>query len=162
MPKKLAQKLRAMRLKSLDQLEGVTSGKPPYDSYLARTIHALRRKPIGEFSTEDLRITIGQGEGIPYLVPLALERLEENPFLAGDYYPGDLLLAVLRAEAHWGGDQELRSRVRAVVEEALERLARVEPVNWASGELPTPEAPDEFDRAQLEPALKAALGTLAS
>jgi hypothetical protein len=73
--------LRPMRKKTLEQLEGFVAGEPPYDSYLVRTIYALRKKPIGDFTTEDLRITIGQGRGIPYLLPL-FERAPEQPRLS--------------------------------------------------------------------------------
>lgn len=52
--------LRPIRQKSLEELEGFVAGEPPYDSYLVRAIYALRKKPIGEFTTEDLRTTIGQ------------------------------------------------------------------------------------------------------
>jgi hypothetical protein len=59
---------------------------------------------------------IGQGIGLPYLVPLALERLEWEPLAAGDFYPGDLLQAVSRAgEAFWAGHPVLFRRVRRVV-----------------------------------------------
>lgn len=152
--------LRPVRGKTLDELEGVVAGEPPYDSHLVRTIYALRKKPIGEFTTEDLRITIGQARGLPYLLPIALERLEADPLAEGDFYRGDLLMSVLAVEPHWGGSAEVRARVRRVAERALERLARVRPADWAAGEVPDPEQPDEFDRADLEPRLREALGTL--
>jgi CDI immunity proteins len=61
------------RKKSLEELEGAVSGEPDYDSYLVSTIHRLRRKPLNEFSVEDLRIMIGQQIGLRYLVPLAIK-----------------------------------------------------------------------------------------
>lgn len=127
-----------MREKTLDELEGFVAGDPPYDSYLVQTIYALRRKPIGEFTIEDLRITIGQGRGIPYLLPLALDRLDADPLAEGHCYRGDLLMNVLHSEPHWGGKVEVRTRVRQIVERALELLGHVEPVDWSSGELPEP------------------------
>src|SRR5690348_11697953 len=150
--------LRPVRKKTLEVLEGVIAGEPPYDSNLVRTIYALRKKPIGEFTTEDLRITIGQGRGIPFLLPLALERLEADPLAEGHCYPGDLLMNVLHAEPHWGANQEVRARVRRIIERALEQLARIEPVDWTAGELPDPDQPDEIDREYLEPRLQEALG----
>jgi contact-dependent growth inhibition (CDI) system CdiI-like immunity protein len=152
--------MRPMREKSLEELEGFAAGDPPYDSYLVRTIYALRKKPIGEFTAEDLRITIGQSRGIPYLLPLALERLEQDPLAEGHMYRGDLLMSVVGAEPHWGGSPEVRARVRRLVERALERLSRVEPVDWAAGELPDADQPDEIDREQLEPRLREALAQL--
>jgi hypothetical protein len=80
-----------MREKTLEDLEGFVARDPPYDTYLVRTIYALRKNQIGEFTIEDLRITIGQGRGVPYLLPLALEQLEANLCAEGHYYRGDLL-----------------------------------------------------------------------
>jgi hypothetical protein len=82
----------------------------------------LRRKPIGSFSSEELRIMIGQGIGLPWLVPLALEQLETNPLVEGDFFPGDLLASVLRiGPEFWAQEWEWRQRTRAL----LERLARI-------------------------------------
>jgi hypothetical protein len=82
--------------KSLQELEGVNWGDSPDPSYLHTTCYGLRRKRLADFTTEDLRIMIGQGIGLPYLIPLALEKLREDPFAGGDLYPGDLLHSVLK------------------------------------------------------------------
>ena len=156
--------LRPMREKTLEELEGATLGEPPYNSYLVTTIHALRKKPIGEFTVEDLRITLRQRRGVPFLLPIALEWLEANPLAAGHFYPGDLLLAVLRAEPHWRGlstGNEYAQRLRAVVERALAQLDQVTPTDWDAAELPDPDELDELDREKLEPELRAALAVLA-
>lgn len=79
------------RDQSLQELEGEDWGEPTFPSYLVRTCHALRRKPLREFMVEDLRIMIGQNIGLDYLIPLALEHLQQNPLVAGDFFPGDLL-----------------------------------------------------------------------
>ena len=160
MKKRARPDLRPTRQKTLEELEGFVAGEPPYDSYLVQTIYALRKKPIGEFTTEDLRITIGQGRGIPYLLPLALEHLEVDPLAEGHLYRGDLLMNVLHAEPHWAGLPGAKERVRGIVERALVLLAKIEPVDWATGELPDPDEPDEHDRALLEPRLREALGLL--
>ena len=81
--------------RTLQDLEGHDWGEPTYDSHLVTECHRLRRVPLADFTIEDLRIMIGQNIGPRYLVPLALERLEENPWVSGDCYSGDLLMAVL-------------------------------------------------------------------
>jgi CDI immunity proteins len=83
------------RNKTLQELEEQDWGEPPFPSYLVRTCHALRRKPLRDFTVEDLRIMIGQNFSLNYLIPLAIEQLRRDPLVAGDYYPGDLLGAVL-------------------------------------------------------------------
>lgn len=114
--------LRPMRAKTLDELEGVVWGLPTYDSYLVKTCHRLRAKPIGEFDVEDLRIMIGQNIGLPYLLPLALERLEANVWAAGHMFPGDLLKMTARADFPWATRVDLRDRIRTILRRALEEI----------------------------------------
>jgi CDI immunity proteins len=111
---------------SLEDLEGERWGEPPYDSYLVRTCHRLRRKPVDELTNEDLRFLIGQGIGLPHLLDRAVALLEINPLVEGDYYPGDLLAAVLRfGESFLAERSELFRRV-AVVAGRAEALLRAE------------------------------------
>ncbi len=91
-------------------------GEPEYDSYLVTTCHRLRRKPLRELSVEDLRILIGQRIGLLWLIPLAVEVLEAEPLAEGDFYPGDLLAAVLRVGPDfWVGEPEWYQRIRSVL-----------------------------------------------
>ena len=107
------------RSKTLQELENSDWGEPTYDSYLVSTVHRLRRKPLKEFTIEDLRILIGQNVGLPYLLPLAIERLEENPLAEGDYYPGDLLKSVLIIEeSFWRTRLDLRGAVETLLRRA--------------------------------------------
>ncbi|MEH0510608.1 MULTISPECIES: contact-dependent growth inhibition system immunity protein [unclassified Streptomyces] len=78
---------------SLDELERARWPAPLADeTRLVTTAHALRRRPIGELTVEDMRLLVGQDIGLPYLLPLALDVLRENPMAEGDMYEGDLLL----------------------------------------------------------------------
>jgi len=104
-------------MRTLDELDPPPWGEPEFDSHLVTTCHRLRRKPIGEFTVEDLRRMIGQGIGLRWLVPRALEALEQDPLSEGDLYPGDLLASVLRIPADfWSREPESRDRVEAVLE----------------------------------------------
>ena len=138
----------ARTAETLEQLEGEVWGEPTYDSYLVQTIHALRRKPVREFTVEDLRITIGQGLGLKYLTPFALSHLEAEPFSEGHFYPGDLLASVLSIPREFwlahpgearrvaavarqvellldaqGTTDEIKSHLRALINEAPWRAA---------------------------------------
>jgi hypothetical protein len=110
---------RRVREKTLDEVEGVTWGPPTYESGLVRICHPLRTKPLGAYEVEDLRIMIGQNIGLPWLLPLALDRLEENPWASGDMYPGDLLRMTARAKFSWIARADLCERLRAVIQRAL-------------------------------------------
>lgn len=68
------------------------------ESYLIVTCNSLRKKQLIDFSIEDLRIMIGQNIGLKYLLPIAIEVLNENILAEGDFYEGDLLSAVLSSD----------------------------------------------------------------
>ena len=103
---------------SLEALEDDFWGDAPAGSTrLVSTVHVLRRQPVGSLDVEGLRVLIGQHVGLETLLPLALERLEEDPLAEGDFYPGDLLAAVLRVpESYWMARPEEAARVRDVVD----------------------------------------------
>ncbi|MGW1271475.1 contact-dependent growth inhibition system immunity protein [Streptomyces sp. NPDC002491] len=83
---------------------------------LVVTAHALRRRPIGELTVEDMRLLIGQDIGLPYLLPLALEVLRDDPMAEGHMYEGDLLSAVLtRDPAVWTEHSELGREFRMII-----------------------------------------------
>ena len=104
--------------KSLEEIENSTWGNPPPDATrLISTVHALRRRPIGSLDIEGLRILLGQQVGVDALTPLALTRLEDDPLAEGDFYPGDLLVAVLRLPAgHWRARPDQLARLRKVID----------------------------------------------
>jgi hypothetical protein len=65
---------------------------------------------------------IGQGIGLPWLIPLALPVLERDPLSEGDFYPGDLLASLLRVERkYWARESTSRDRLLRV----LDRLDEV-------------------------------------
>ncbi|MFJ2263138.1 contact-dependent growth inhibition system immunity protein [Streptomyces sp. NPDC087844] len=107
------------RNRSLEELERDRWPALPADATrLVATAHALRRRPVGELTVEGLRLLIGQDIGLPYLLPLALKVLRDNPMAEGDMYEGDLLSAVLtRNLAVWTESPELGRELRAIVSE---------------------------------------------
>ena len=88
--------------KTLEQLENENWGSPSYVSNLIIRCHELRKKPLKNFSVEDLRVMIGQDISLEILVPLAIEQLKQNILVEGGYYEGDLLQSVLNSnETYW-------------------------------------------------------------
>jgi hypothetical protein len=103
--------------KCLDELDPPAWGEPEYDSHLVTTCHALRRKPVGDFETEDLRIMVGQSIGLRFLVPVALDVVEADPLAEGHYFPGDLLLSLLEiAPQFWRAYPDWRTRLASVTQ----------------------------------------------
>jgi hypothetical protein len=109
-----------LRNRTLEQLDGQVWSEPNFGSHVVTNCHRLRSVPLKDFTVEDLRLMIGQGLSLRYLVPLAIEHLEVDPFVEGDFYPGDLLQNVLRVpQDFWAEYPVLRRRITAVVADAL-------------------------------------------
>lgn len=102
---------------TIEEIEHVREPDPGRDATnLMRRCTALRRKPLSQFSTEDLRIMLGQQIAVPVLLPIAVAALIEDPLAEGDYYPGDLLYNVVRLpEQEWRGAARLRERLIEVL-----------------------------------------------
>ncbi|NBM20177.1 contact-dependent growth inhibition system immunity protein [Streptomyces sp. GC420] len=107
------------RSQSVEQLENDRWPEPPAGSTsLVTSVHALRRKPVGQLTVEELRRLIGQDVGLEWLLPLAVEILRETaPGQAGGgFYDDDLLTAVVtRSRAVWDREPELALELRDVV-----------------------------------------------
>lgn len=103
----------AVLVATIEELEGDRWPDPePGATYLIRRCTALWRKPLAEFTVEDMRIMIGQRIGPSALVPRAVQTLVIDPLAEGDYCPGDLLLVVLRLpEDAWDGFDAERHRL---------------------------------------------------
>jgi hypothetical protein len=82
---------------TIEQLERDVWPDPEQSStFLVRRCTELRRKPLSEFTVEDLRIMLGQEVGVQVLLPRAVDVLVREPLAEGDLYPGDLLRSVVR------------------------------------------------------------------
>lgn len=107
----------------LEDIVGVDWGKPEYDSNLVATCHKLRKKPVSEFTVEDLRIMIGQDISSEILIPTVLNRLCEDPLVGGDFYDGDLLSVVSRLPpAYWTQHRDQHQESLRIAGIALGRL----------------------------------------
>ena len=109
---------------TLDELENGILGEPTFDSYLVTTCCRLRKKPVDEFTVEDLRIMIGQKISLQYLMPRAIMMLEREPLAEGDYYPGDLLVNVIECSDWLRSQPVLLQRIITVAERAVVELGK--------------------------------------
>ena len=103
--------------RSLEEIEDDRWGDPPADATrLVTTAYALRKRPVGALDAEGLRLLISQQIGLDTIVPLALEQVESEPLAEGDFYPGDLLDALIRRvpDSYWQAHEDQRIRVRTV------------------------------------------------
>lgn len=136
------------RTKTLQELESKDWGEPNFGSHLVTECHRLRRVALCVFTTEDLRIMIGQQIGLKYLIPLAIERLRVDPLAEGDFFRGDLLQNVLRADSRFLVDHpEYRRTIAEIASCAFSALQNFEGSERESTGKVLRDAQDIFERA---------------
>ena len=102
--------------KTLENLEKDHWEKPKEESHTVTRCHNLRKIPLDQFSIEDLRIMIGQGIGLKYLLPLAIEELKKNILAEGDLFEGDLLEALRRVNSElWNKHPEYKKELNKLI-----------------------------------------------
>ncbi|MEM1042644.1 MAG: contact-dependent growth inhibition system immunity protein [Bacteroidota bacterium] len=109
---------------TIEQLEGQVWNEPDDQwSQLILTCHELRKKPIDQFSVEDLRVMIEQNVGTEHLMPRALEMLERDPLVWDYHYPGELLHSVMHLpSSYWEIHPKHLKRALSIAELTLQRL----------------------------------------
>lgn len=110
--------------RTIEQLEGTPWPEPKLgDTGLVRRCHALRRVPLDQLGLGDLRVLIGQDIALKHLIPLALGKLKVEPMLEAEYYPGDLLVAVMSAErGFWATNLDSLSQLKQLAQRARESI----------------------------------------
>lgn len=118
-------------LKSIEEIENDVweIPKQPSSSLVIRCTK-LRKLPIRDLETEDLRVLIGQEIGINILIPLALSVLKDDPVAEGDYYEGDLLMSILSVEAeYWQNNNNHYQELKSIYPKAIELLEELSSMN---------------------------------
>ena len=116
------------RQKSLEYLENKTwpALSSDEDSYLIKTCNSLRKKQLQDFTTEDLRIMIGQEIGLYFLMPLAIETLTNDLFAEGDMYEGDLLKNVLEVDTKfWDENKNYWQQLNDLIKDRRQEITKI-------------------------------------
>ncbi|MBI1319134.1 MAG: hypothetical protein GC168_09320 [Candidatus Hydrogenedens sp.] len=83
----------------------------------------LAQKPVRRLEAGELLYFVRRNASLPITVPLALDKLEGAPFLQGESHPGDLLVALLEADAtFWALNEPLWMRAMLVLSEAAQEI----------------------------------------
>ena len=98
----------------------------PFPTGLIRRCRALMDKPLAELTVEDLRVMLGQALCVRHLLPIAVQRLQQDPLAEGDLYPGDLLTAVAKLPSTaWdllvAEREALRKQLREIISASSEQ-----------------------------------------
>ena len=75
------------RQKSLETLENHNWGNPANaPTNLVKRCIEMSKVSVDNFTLGDLRVMIGQKFGLKYLIPLAIEKLQDNIFVDAELY----------------------------------------------------------------------------
>lgn len=111
------------RHKSLENLEKEEWKTLDSDSRLIRRTKELRKIPLDNFTVEDLRLMIGQNFGLDYLIPLAIEKLTADILAEGDFYKGDLLIAVVNSRPeYWDKSPDRKQELVGLIKKNKELI----------------------------------------
>lgn len=113
--------------RTLEQMDGQDWGEPETapTGMVARCLR-LRRTPLKDFTVSDLRLMIGQQIGLRTLVPRALQLVSNEPLLEADFYPGDLLCALLRIDkAYWSDSSVELGQLVLIARAVMPRGGRI-------------------------------------
>lgn len=106
---------------SISQLEGWSwNSDIPIEndsSYVVYNFYQLHNKPLKDYIPEDVHFMIGQDTGLKYLIPIALELLNDNLILEAVYYPGDLLRQIMQVSTeYWKKNKDHYDRLNQIID----------------------------------------------
>jgi hypothetical protein len=102
---------------TIKSIEGCVWPEPEWQSGLVLAAHALRKKPLGELSPNDLRVAFNEDIGADHLKERVLDVLTEDA-VAGDIFDGDLICAVMRSP-QFRADRCFRDAILKIADTAL-------------------------------------------
>ena len=118
------------QLRSLEELENRYTDTPDFHSYVVSSCHKARKKPICELTHEEIRLMIGQKMGLRYLLPRALDILENDPLIEVTFYEGDLLNELLRLDiSDWDDMTPQQERFRCLLKKYMKSIEDCEEIS---------------------------------
>lgn len=90
-----------------------------YPTALVKRVYEIRKKPLVDLTESDLRIAVIQNVGLELVVPLVLETLKKDILIEADYYPGDLLLALLELDKSLKVYKENKAALKKMIEDNI-------------------------------------------
>ena len=111
--------------KTIEELEKCNYGDPKdAPTEMVKRCLELCKTPIERFTIEDLRLMIGQQFALEYLIPIGLEALKHDLFAEGNYYPGDLLKAIVSINPKfWQGNRRLWDELFLLIANRRDEIA---------------------------------------
>jgi hypothetical protein len=102
--------------KSIDQLQFTSQRDQASPAGIASRCHQYMEVPIKDLSKEQVRLLLSHDVGTIFLLDKTIRILEEDILADGDFYPGDLLSALLNVnKVYWKNSPELAGRLYSLL-----------------------------------------------
>ena len=106
--------------RSISQLEGWQwkSEIPNEENYSwdEYNFYLLHTKPLKDYTMEDILFSIRQKSGLRYMIPWAIDLLNDDLLLEAECYKGDLLQAMLDlSKNNWKDNQDMYNRFNNLI-----------------------------------------------
>jgi len=89
---------------------------PGYPSTLIEQVYSIRKKKLADMGANDIRVMISQEVGLKFLIPCAIRLLEKNVLEEALYYPGDLLMSVLKVNKdYWENNLDEKAKLTQLI-----------------------------------------------
>jgi hypothetical protein len=85
--------------KTLENLQKEFWGDPEDDSFLVRRTYEIRKLPLEQLTVDDIAMMIRPHDSLEYMIPLAIDYLQNDILACGDSYEGALMEAVLKVDS---------------------------------------------------------------
>jgi len=97
---------------------------PEEPESLGMAVGRLVTKPLRRLELKELLLLVHHHVGLPYVVPMAIDRLEGQPWAQARHCPGDLLIALMEADSRfWREREDLWLAMVPLLEEAVNTAA---------------------------------------
>ena len=97
---------------SLNEIEGFKENLSGLDSGLIEKYMVARSKKLKDLSVDEIRVLLSQLIGLAYIVPLALNIVEQDPLISSGLYSGDLAVSLFNIdEEFWSNNPEWNNRL---------------------------------------------------
>lgn len=108
---------------TLEQLTGTDAGSvDEAPTNMVRDLIGAWKTPLDQLTGREIRLLISQQDGYPYVLDLVWPMLEDDPLLEAEFYPGDILSSLMRADdTAWRDRPNYKRRLKALYERALRR-----------------------------------------
>lgn len=93
------------------------------DAEIAALARRVACKPVRRLEPGELLPLLRRGLSLEFTVPLAMARLEDDPFLRAATHPGDLLVALMEASpVYWTTNKPVWMEMMLILGEAAARV----------------------------------------